>query len=263
MNKPTMDHKRYPWKVFAVLLSAGVFGVLAILPYLLAFIKKLPIEPPPSLPVLLLMQFLQGTILVGVAVGVGLLVAGKVGLGAPLLEDWLAGEKIAQRLKPLLQTSITAGVGVGVILLLLAVFVFIPLVPPLRIILAPDVAIWKKFLAAFYGGITEELLMRLFLFSLLTWLLSKVWPAEGTAARAGVLWSVNVIVAILFGLGHLPVASLLIPITPSVIVAALVLNGLAGITFGYLYWKHGLEAAIVAHFSTDIVLHVIRSALFR
>jgi membrane protease YdiL (CAAX protease family) len=30
-----------------------------------------------------------------------------------------------------------------------------------------------------------------------------------------------------------------------------------GILFGWIYWKKGLEAAMVAHFSTDIVLHVI------
>jgi membrane protease YdiL (CAAX protease family) len=35
------------------------------------------------------------------------------------------------------------------------------------------------------------------------------------------------------------------------------LNGLGGLAFGWLYWKRGLESAIMAHFSADIVLHVI------
>jgi membrane protease YdiL (CAAX protease family) len=35
------------------------------------------------------------------------------------------------------------------------------------------------------------------------------------------------------------------------------LNGLAGVAFGWLYWKRGLESAIVAHFSADIILHVL------
>jgi hypothetical protein len=26
--------------------------------------------------------------------------------------------------------------------------------------------------------------------------------------------------------------------------------------FGWLYWRRGLEAAIVAHFAADLVLHV-------
>jgi hypothetical protein len=29
-----------------------------------------------------------------------------------------------------------------------------------------------------------------------------------------------------------------------------------------LYWKKGFEFAIISHFSTDIVLHVIVSSLF-
>jgi hypothetical protein len=33
-----------------------------------------------------------------------------------------------------------------------------------------DVAKWKWFFASFYGGITEETIMRLFLLSLLAWL---------------------------------------------------------------------------------------------
>jgi hypothetical protein len=35
------------------------------------------------------------------------------------------------------------------------------------------------------------------------------------------------------------------------------LNGLGGLAFGWLYWKRGLESAMMAHFSADIVLHVI------
>ena len=36
----------------------------------------------------------------------------------------------------------------------------------------------------------------------------------------------------------------------------MLLNGVGGMLFGWLYWKHGLMAAMLAHFSADIVLHV-------
>lgn len=39
------------------------------------------------------------------------------------------------------------------------------------------------------------------------------------------------------------------------------LNMLAGIVFGALYWKLGLEHAMVAHFCADLVLHVAIPAL--
>jgi membrane protease YdiL (CAAX protease family) len=32
---------------------------------------------------------------------------------------------------------------------------------------------------------------------------------------------------------------------------------MGGIAFGWLYFKYGLESAMVAHFSADIVIHVI------
>ena len=49
----------------------------------------------------------------------------------------------------------------------------------------------------------------------------------------------------------------LVPLTPLVIARTVVLNGLLGIIFGWLYWRHGLEAAMISHFSADIVLHVL------
>jgi hypothetical protein len=39
-------------------------------------------------------------------------------------------------------------------------------------------------------------------------------------------------------------------------VRALVLNGVAGIAFGYLYWKDGLEAATIGHMSGHVVMQI-------
>ena len=76
-------------------------------------------------------------------------------------------------------------------------------------------------------------------------------------------WSANIIVAILFGLGHLPNAAMVMHITPSVVVLALVLNGIAAIPFGYLYWKRGLESAMIAHFCADFVIYVVGPAFLK
>ena len=68
-------------------------------------------------------------------------------------------------------------------------------------------------------------------------------------------------VAVLFGLGHLPATAAMVPLTTLVVARALVLNGLAGVVFGWLYWRRDLLAAMVAHFSADIVLHVLAAPL--
>jgi membrane protease YdiL (CAAX protease family) len=93
--------------------------------------------------------------------------------------------------------------------------------------------------------------------SFLAWLgrfISKTADGRPTTA---VFWVANVLAAILFGLGHLPATSLLVPLTPLVILRAVVLNGLLGIAFGYLYVTRGLESAMLSHFSADLVLHVL------
>jgi len=55
----------------------------------------------------------------------------------------------------------------------------------------------------------------------------------------------------------LPATALLVPLTQLVITRAIILNGLVGIVFGWLYWKRGLEAAMVSHFAADIILHLL------
>ncbi len=134
----------------------------------------------------------------------------------------------------MLAPAILLGIGTGVILLLLESFLFLPRLPGLAHAPTATAPLWQKFLASFYGGITEELLIRLFLFSLLAWLLGKVWHTQAGLPTLGALWAANVIVALLFGLLHLPATAALLPLTTLVITRALLLNGLAGLAFGYL-----------------------------
>ena len=63
-------------------------------------------------------------------------------------------------------------------------------------------------------------------------------------------------VAVLFGLGHLPATAAVTPLTPALVARALVLNGVAGVAFGYLYSGHGLEAAMAGHMSAHAVLQI-------
>ncbi len=91
--------------------------------------------------------------------------------------------------------------------------------------------------------------------TLLLWIASKI--ARRQAPAAATVWVAIVIVSALFGLGHLPMTARLTPLTPIVIIRAIVRNGIAGVLFGWLYWRRGLEAAMIAHFATDLVLHVL------
>lgn len=112
---------------------------------------------------------------------------------------------------------------------------------------------WTGALASIYGAINEEVLLRLFLFTLLYFLLRKICK---TQKRAGLLWSVNILVALLFGLGHLPAAFTIIQPSAFETFRILLLNGIPGVVFGWLYWSRGFYAAAAAHFCTDLMIHV-------
>jgi hypothetical protein len=114
-----------------------------------------------------------------------------------------------------------------------------------------------------YGGIVEEVLLRLGVMTLLVWLLGLSLRRRFALEQlpAWVFWIAIGASALLFAAGHLPVTfALLCPAsgdcTP-LIVRALLLNGVAGVGFGYLYWRHGLMAAMVAHMLTHVLMQVV------
>jgi membrane protease YdiL (CAAX protease family) len=79
-----------------------------------------------------------------------------------------------------------------------------------------------------------------------------------------VFWIAIAVIAVAFGLAHLPtMAAIGVPIDALVVTRSIVLNGVGGIAFGWLYWRRGLESAMVSHFSADIVLHVLLALALR
>lgn len=241
---------------------AGILGIAAVIPYIISLLGTLIAARPLPFPLIVLLQFVQGVVFLALAIGVGLLLARKIGLGAPILENWLYQRKAAPS-RDAWRTPLLIGVALGALIALLQHSIFLPRLPQLAAISESALPIWKRFLACFYGGIDEEIFMRLFLLSFLLWLLGKIWKDANKRPADGAFWSANCLVALLFGLGHLPVVTKIMPITPLLFIAVLSLNGIASVGFGYLYWKRGLEAAMLAHFSADIVLHVFSPIAFR
>jgi len=189
-----------------------------------------------------------------VAVGVGLAAARAVGLRAPISQALAERTDLRAAIRQIdAGRAVILGVAASIAVIALDLTVFREAVagftqtgiaPPPRIV---------GFLASFEGGITEELLLRLFVMSAVVWLLTRIWRRGPPA----VFWVANLVAAVLFGLGHLPATAALVPLTPIVVTRAIVLNGLAGVVAGWLYWRRGLESAMVAHFAADIVLHVV------
>jgi membrane protease YdiL (CAAX protease family) len=247
--------ERTNWRVFAILLAAGLSGVLALLPLMVDLVESQAFGPVPDMPLAAVigLALLQNGVLLALFIFIGLRLSERLGLRMPLVLALANGQPV-QNVMAFVRPGVLLGAATGVALIGLEALLFLRHLPPALAALF-DVPLWKRLLGGvIYGGITEELIMRLFLLSSIAWLLAKVLKTPSGAPRSGVFWLAIVIVAILFGLGHLPITAALTPLTSLLVVRALVLNGVAGIVFGYLYWRHGLESAMLGHMSAHLVM---------
>jgi hypothetical protein len=163
----------------------------------------------------------------------------------------------------MLQVSTIFGVLAGIILLI-GDLLFLPYWPEALVDTMRKTTLLENFAASFYGGINEEILVRLLGLSALAWLLSRIWHTSAGVPTSPVFWITNVLMAILFGIGHLPaLKNLLGKIPPLMLARSLLLNFPIGLICGWLFWTYGIEAAIVAHFSADIVYHVFGTVVLR
>lgn len=114
-----------------------------------------------------------------------------------------------------------------------------------------------------YGGIIEEVMMRLFvmsLFALIGWKL--FFKNEKTVPEKALIVS-NIIAAALFAAGHLPSTYTMFGhLTPMLIFRSFLLNGVFGIVFGRLYRKYGIQYAMLAHMLGHIVSRTIWIIIF-
>ncbi len=109
-----------------------------------------------------------------------------------------------------------------------------------------------------YGGIIEEVMMRLFFMSLIAFLTWKIFFRKHEKAPTGVIIAANVIAAVLFAAGHLPATIVMFgELTPLILFRCFLLNGGFGLMFGYLYQKYGIQYAMTAHAGCHIISKII------
>lgn len=246
-----MNESGFDWRRFLAVTLAGMVGVIAVVPYQLAAIK---IPEVQFTDVLLQVVVLNAPIVAGAAaVGTGL--AHRIGLRVRSAEVDLRDYAVAA----------IAGVAVAAAIVVLDVAVFQSFVREAALDADPTEAmapLGQRLLAGLYGGVTEEILLRYGLMTLLFWFGVKLRNRIGAWSRGATAWAAILFTALAFGAAHLPVTSLLLELTPMVVLRALALNGLAGVLFGWLYWKRDLVSAMVAHFAADMVLLVLAPLLF-
>ncbi len=240
------------YKTMLILTFIGGMGYLLGLPY------RMEIAGETNIPILdILLSALLNTLIIGVIVVFGYLFARKVGLGAPIIKGKLEGKPVRERAKSILKIAPLLGILSGLIVGVLDVFVFVPLLSGTVTPTAVYPSLLSRILAMFYGGHFEEILVRWFIMSYLVWFFWKLSRSDEAASHSWIYWLGIISAAILFGALHLPASFAIYGVTSLVITRSLVLNLIPGLIFGWLYWKRGIEAAMLSHMCADFTIHVI------
>ena len=258
---PTMSLS-FRKRLFLILFLAGLAGVVSfLLVDLAALIALVPLPPETQRPVITpafkVLSLIQPGVLLAVAVLAGILLAPKLGLTAPFAESLAAGRGGVAPLRPQILPGVVGGL-VGGCAIVLTGAVIRPFLTAETIALSGNFGkLIPMTTRVRYGGITEELLMRWGLMTIFAWAVWRVFQRRFDRPTSACFVAAILLSALIFGIGHLPVAiTLLGQATVAIVVFVIVANSAFGIVAGYLYWKHGLESAIIAHMIGHVVMAV-------
>lgn len=242
------------WKLALLMGAIATPGPIAIAALALPILVEATDLPVP-LATLQLVSAVQGIVLAAIAAGLGTLLGPRVGLRAPVLAAWVGGDRRdrwGDSLKPQLVPAAVGGLlGAGIIL------AFYGLLPAaLRETQGAPIPLLARVL---YGGITEEVLIRWGLMTLLAWGLWRLLGRRSGRPKMIAIAVAIVLSALAFGLAHVPaVAIALNPVPPAIVAYITLGNAAFGLVAGVLFWRYGLEAAILAHMLAHLLAYGVR-----
>jgi membrane protease YdiL (CAAX protease family) len=256
-------------KHLKIALFLGLLGLLAgafVVPFQLESLKntvtsaeyeKMIGAIPVPLPVMISVAALQIGLVSFVLSWIGLKLTERTGLTLPLIQTWIVEKKKPVMDQQALKLALIGGAIGSFFMILTDLFLFQPHMPKLGN--GEGVVWWKATLAGvLYGGIVEEVLMRLFLMTLIIWLLSFIFKKYRETIPSSFYWIGIILAALLFSAGHLPATEVLYGELNTLIIArSFILNGVLAVFFGYLFWKKGLEYAMIAHMMLHVVTQLV------
>lgn len=99
-----------------------------------------------------------------------------------------------------------------------------------------------------YGGVVEEILLRLFMMSLIAFIIWKICFRRHGSVPAKAVITANIAAAVLFAAGHLPATYALFgDFSAVILLRCFLLNGGFGLLLGFIYRKYGIQYAMLSH----------------
>ncbi|HLQ82344.1 MAG TPA: CPBP family intramembrane glutamic endopeptidase [Pseudogracilibacillus sp.] len=252
-------------KLVFVLTLLGAIGIIAIIPYEITTLMNNEVYQSDlgALPLefVIIINTIVRIVLVFIFVLFGLRFQRRTGLNVSIIENLVYQGKLIKISKLGFYRSIIGALLISFLILIIDVFVFsAALDNTINEVVAT--IWWQGLFASFYGGITEELMLRLFAMTCVVWLLAKITKKHGALIPNRYYYLAIILTSLLFALGHIPATiEVFGELTPLLFFRTIVYNGLLGLWFGYVYFERGLEYAMIAHFSADIFIHVLMSVI--
>ena len=241
--------ENYKFLIFIIIVGiiGGFFTVLYAIESISEEMMQLAINQVGSRNMVIAVSMIQPILYVVVCGIFGIILSNKVGL-------W---KKITFEKKKILISSIIALIG-GLALIFADLLIFGHFNEIIKHSFDTKPT-YEYIIASFtYGGVVEEVMMRLFLMSLISYILYKIFYKKEKEIPTKVFIISNVISALLFALGHLPsTASTFGSITPLLLIRCLIMNGSFGLAFGWLYRKYGIQYSMLAHFGCHLFSKLI------
>ncbi|TSB47450.1 CPBP family intramembrane glutamic endopeptidase [Alkalicoccobacillus porphyridii] len=257
-----MKPSRKPWRSFLVFFLIGIVAVLTLLPMLVELLPQQLEElgVPLTLPVelLALLSLINPLLFIVAGLLVGHFLAERTGFFSFVYEKDRYGKPLLSRLAGVFNISSLLGVMGGVIMLTVD-FLLQPFLPEVLYLSDAGSTIDFFDLATrlLYGGIAEELMLRWGVMTLVVFILWKIFQRKNAQPSSVIVWSGIILSALLFGLGHYGATVAATEMTPIIFARMIFLNGLGGVIYGWLYWRKGLEAAMIAHMATHVTFVII------
>ncbi len=239
---------RLQWRIFTVLWLLGMPGVSALVWSIIPDWRYSHALPPQwgHSP---LLQMVWLSALLALAVGIGVLLAPRVGMAAPVLTTWIAGRSPRLALRRVWLPGVAGGVAGAACLVTLAI------VWPESLKAAEPLYTMPLLSKLLYGSLTNELLVRWGMLACVFWGLWRLAGRE-TPPSPGMGWAAVVLCALLWAALHWLMACWLLGPMPGLLQLHVVLGKVIyGLLAGFLSWRFGLEAAMLAHMVTYVLSH--------
>lgn len=215
--------------------------------------EMMGISGPPEMLALLLV--IPNFIIIIIALVIGFFTAHKVGLKSAIIHPNAREKSKSEWIKDI-KLAIILGSIAGVVLRGFD-YLLLPFLPDSIIELLQPYNALEFISALLYGGILEELLSRFGVMSLLVFIFWKLFGRKSTKPSNWVFILAILISTLLFALGHYVATASTTEMTALIWFRMLLLNGLPGFLFGWIYWKHNLELAMLAHMFTHISMYLL------